>query len=162
MRKLIVMLLVLLLTFQGQANAHTDEETPPLDAVGAEALRFCESTNDYTKVHREYVPSNDTWQNSRGAYQFAQPTWDSVMHNMARDNYLGTDEWAFWIGVPPDQAPHWVQDNAAKYHWDAGFQNDWPNCHVEAVNAMITTPNKRVGPIGAPRPVFAGWVVFKL
>ncbi len=74
----------------------------PPTAENLEALRWCESTNDYTI---------DTGNGYYGAYQFSPETW----------------WWLGYEGWPNEAAPE-VQDQAAldlyEYsHWDA-----WPAC----------------------------------
>lgn len=135
------------------ARAGEPPVEPDIDAVGLEALRYCESTNRY---------DIDTGNGYYGAYQFDQPTWDATMGWMADAGHLDTN-WRPWIGVRPSAAPHWVQDNAAKWLWDndpeharANQTGDdtirtgrrrWPNCQWNALGAMAETPDKRVAGI---------------
>lgn len=109
---------------------------PPLDEIGRIELRRCESTHNYQLVHEEYVPSNGTYQFSRGAYQFVQPTFNSALQEMQDANYAGIDNWSAYIGMEPNQAPEWVQDHAATYWWNSGHHRDWPNCSIKALAVM--------------------------
>ena len=133
------------------AGAHS--KAPPLNDVGREALRFCESTSRYDLVHLDV---NNRY--SMGAYQFQQGTWDVALHEMKRSGYEDSTEWGQWIGTQPNLAPHWVQDHAATFWWGAGNHTAWPHCHTVAIEAMILTPDKKVGGLRviAPTPRFTG------
>jgi len=83
------------------AQAWSRWDEPPT-AENLEALRWCESTNDY---------AIDTGNGYYGAYQFSLETW----------------EWLGYGGWPNEAAPE-VQDRAALdlygySNWDA-----WPSC----------------------------------
>jgi hypothetical protein len=83
------------------AQAWSRYDEPPT-AENLEALRWCESTNDYTA---------DTGNGYYGAYQFSLETWW----------WLGYEGW-------PSEADPEVQDQAAidlyaYSNWDA-----WPSC----------------------------------
>lgn len=128
MRKLwYSLLLVILITVgQQQAAAH---DGPPLNEVGVAALGFCESTDDYTKVHDEQLPDG-TWQTVHGRFQFVQSTWDSAVTAMGGD-------WLLWKGVPPSQAPPEIQIGVAVFWWShEGAHTQWPYCHNVAIEAM--------------------------
>lgn len=118
--------------------ADADHNVGQLNAVGAEALRYCESTNNY---------QTDTGNGYYGAYQFDQTTWNATMHWLARDEYKD---------VRPNLAPNTLQDEAALYLWNhhpegIGHKR-WPVCSQRAIRAMQETPDKHVAPI----PTFAG------
>ena len=67
-----------------------------------EALRWCESANDYTI---------DTGNGYYGAYQFSLETW----------------EWLGYWGYP-NEAPPEVQDQAALDLYEYGNWDAWPSC----------------------------------
>lgn len=134
------------------AIAHDD--APQLNDVGREALRFCESSNNYEKVHYEKVPGASD-QYVYGAYQFAAPTWRGAVAKMHQLGHGGTG-WDQWIHVPPSEAPSWVQDHVVTFWWEWDKPHtQWPNCYQSAIEAMVTEPNKRVSQL-PPIPAFTG------
>ena len=82
-----------------QAWSHWDE---PPTAENLEALRWCESTNDYTI---------DTGNGYYGAYQFSLQTWW----------WLGYEGW-------PSEASPEVQDQAAVDLYNYSNWDAWPAC----------------------------------
>ena len=74
----------------------------PPTAENLEALRWCESTNDYTI---------DTGNGYYGAYQFSLETWE----------WLGYWGW-------PNEAPPEVQDQAALDLYNYSNWDAWPSC----------------------------------
>lgn len=52
----------------------------------------------------------------RGAYQFAQATWDAAVAGAG---------WAEYAGMPADQAPPWVQDAAAAHLYGVSGNAPW-------------------------------------
>jgi hypothetical protein len=83
------------------AQAWSRWDEPPT-AENLEALRWCESTNDYTA---------DTGNGYYGAYQFSLETW----------------EWLGYWGYP-SEAPPEVQDQAALDLYDYSNWDAWPSC----------------------------------
>ncbi len=83
------------------ANAWSYYDEPPT-AENLEALRWCESTNDY---------AIDTGNGYYGAYQFSPDTWRSLGY-----------------GGLPHQAPPAVQDQAASRLWTLTGWRAWPGC----------------------------------
>jgi hypothetical protein len=83
------------------ASAWSRYDAPPT-AENLEALRWCESTNDYTA---------DTGNGYYGAYQFSLATWE-------------------WIGYSgyPSEAPPEVQDQAARDLYEYSNWDAWPSC----------------------------------
>jgi hypothetical protein len=71
-------------------------------AENLEALRWCESTNDYAA---------DTGNGYYGAYQFDLSTW----------------QWLGYEGWPSDAAPE-VQDQAVLDLYDYSNWDSWPSC----------------------------------
>ncbi len=82
-----------------QAWSHYDE--PPTPA-NLEALRWCESTDDYTI---------DTGNGYYGAYQFSVETW----------------QWLGYWGYPSQAAPE-IQDQAALDLYEYSNWDAWPGC----------------------------------
>jgi hypothetical protein len=91
----------LLFSGTAPASAHSSHDQPAT-AENLEALRWCESGNDY---------GIDTGNGYYGAYQFSLGTW----------------EWLGYWGYP-HEAPPEVQDQAALdlYYYDGW--NPWPAC----------------------------------
>lgn len=83
------------------ASAWSRWDAPPT-AENLEALRWCESTNDYTI---------DTGNGYYGAYQFSLETWE----------WLGYWGW-------PNEAPPEVQDQAALDLYEYSNWDAWPAC----------------------------------
>lgn len=83
------------------ASAWSSSDAPPT-AENLEALRWCESSNDYT---------TDTGNGYYGAYQFSLETW----------SWLGYDGW------PSEAAPE-VQDQAALDLYNYSNWDAWPGC----------------------------------
>lgn len=83
------------------ASAWSRYDAPPT-ADNLEALRWCESSDDYTA---------DTGNGYYGAYQFDLSTWE----------WLGYDGW------PSDAAPE-VQDQAALDLYNYSNWDGWPSC----------------------------------
>ena len=83
------------------AQAWSRWDEPPT-AENLEALRWCESTNDY---------SIDTGNGYYGAYQFSLETW----------------EWLGYWGYPNEAGPE-VQDRAALDLYDYSNWDAWPSC----------------------------------
>ncbi len=85
----------------GPAQAWSRWDEPPT-AENLEALRWCESTNDYTI---------DTGNGYYGAYQFSLETW-------------------WWLGYEgrPNEASPEVQDQAALALYDYSNWDAWPSC----------------------------------
>ena len=75
-----------------------------------EALRFCESTGDYTAVN----PSGAY----RGAYQFSRTTWDWIAGIYAED----------LVGVDPAVAMPADQDSMAQWLYGLRGRGQWPVC----------------------------------
>jgi hypothetical protein len=91
-----------LLTVNGApAGAWSSYDAPPTPE-NLEALRWCESTNDYTI---------DTGNGYYGAYQFSLTTWS----------------WLGYGGYPNEAAPE-VQDQAALDLYDYSNWDAWPSC----------------------------------
>ncbi len=82
-----------------QAWSYYDE---PPTAENLEALRWCESANDYAA---------DTGNGYYGAYQFSLETW----------------EWLGYWGWPSEASPE-VQDQAALDLYDYSNWDAWPAC----------------------------------
>ena len=70
-------------------------------------IRMCESRGNYGSV-------SGTGK-FRGAYQFDQGTWDGAAPEG-------------WAGVPPDEAPPEIQDEAAANLQAARGNQSWPTC----------------------------------
>ncbi len=85
----------------GPAQAWSRWDEPPT-AENLEALRWCESTNDYTI---------DTGNGYYGAYQFSLETW----------------WWLGYEGRPSEASPE-VQDQAALALYDYSNWDAWPSC----------------------------------
>ncbi len=85
------------------ASAWSWYDEPPT-AENLEALRWCESSNDYTA---------DTGNGYYGAYQFSLETW----------------EWIGYSGYPSEAAPE-VQDQAALDLYDYSNWDAWPSCSI--------------------------------
>ena len=83
------------------AQAWSRWDEPPT-AENLEALRWCESTNDYTI---------DTGNGYYGAYQFSLETW----------------RWLGYAGWPREASPE-VQDQAAVDLYDYSNWDAWPSC----------------------------------
>ena len=83
------------------AQAWSRWDEPPT-AENLEALRWCESTNDYAA---------DTGNGYYGAYQFSLETW----------------EWLGYWGWPSEAAPE-VQDQAALDLYEYSNWDAWPSC----------------------------------
>lgn len=83
------------------ASAWSRWDAPPTPE-NLEALRWCESTNDYT---------TDTGNGYYGAYQFSLRTW----------SWLGYEGW------PSEAAPE-VQDQAAVDLYQYSNWDSWPSC----------------------------------
>ena len=83
------------------AQAWSRWDEPPT-AENLEALRWCESSNDYTA---------DTGNGYYGAYQFSLETW----------------EWLGYWGWPSEAEPE-VQDQAALDLYDYSNWDAWPSC----------------------------------
>ena len=83
------------------ASAWSRYDAPPT-AENLEALRWCESTNDYTA---------DTGNGYYGAYKFSLQTW----------------EWLGYCGWPSESAPE-VQDQAALDLYAYSNWDSWPSC----------------------------------
>jgi hypothetical protein len=83
------------------AQAWSRWDEPPT-AANLEALRWCESTDDYT---------TDTGNGYYGAYQFSLRTW----------------EWLGYDGYPSDAAPE-VQDQAVLDLYSYSNWDSWPSC----------------------------------
>ena len=85
------------------ASAWSYDDAPPT-AENLEALRWCESTNDY---------AIDTGNGYYGAYQFSLETW----------KWLGYEAW-------PNEASPEVQDQAALDLYEYSNWDAWPSCSV--------------------------------
>lgn len=85
------------------AQAWSRWDAPPT-AENLEALRWCESSDDY---------GIDTGNGYYGAYQFSLETW----------------EWLGYDGYPSEAAPE-VQDQAALDLYDYSNWDAWPSCSV--------------------------------
>lgn len=85
----------------GPAQAWSSSDQPPT-AENWEALRRCESDNDYAA---------DTGNGYYGAYQFSVETW----------RWLGFGGW-------PNEASPQVQDHAAMHLYDYSNWDSWPSC----------------------------------
>jgi hypothetical protein len=83
------------------ATAWSRYDAPPT-AENLEALRWCESTNDYAA---------DTGNGYYGAYQFSLATWE----------WLGYWGW-------PSEAPPEVQDQAVLDLYEYSNWDAWPAC----------------------------------
>ena len=83
------------------ASAWSSWDEPPTSA-NLEALRWCESSNDYTA---------DTGNGYYGAYQFSARTW----------------WWLGYEGWPSEAAPE-VQDQAAVDLYNYSNWDSWPSC----------------------------------
>lgn len=83
------------------ASAWSSSDAAPT-ADNLEALRWCESTNDYT---------TDTGNGYYGAYQFSLQTW----------------EWLGYEGYPSDAPPE-VQDQAVLDLYSYSNWDSWPAC----------------------------------
>jgi hypothetical protein len=83
------------------AHAWSRWDEPPT-AENLEALRWCESTNDY---------ATDTGNGYYGAYQFDLSTW----------------EWLGYWGYPSEAEPE-VQDQAAIDLYNYSNWDAWPSC----------------------------------
>lgn len=82
------------------------------------ALRMCESTNNY---------QINNGNGFRGAYQFVQATWNSVVQRMGRDDLYG---------VPVNQVAPADQDAVTVWWWNHGSPHDeWPVCSYRAERA---------------------------
>ena len=147
------------------AKAAAHEEVPQLNSVGAEALRFCESSHNYQSEHLDRYTINgvEHQQWVYGAYQFTQPTWDWTARQIGFFDV---------VGIPPSKVDIWTQNYMAVWLWnhDPGGRHHrhWATkCWQAAVDAMIETPNKNVAPVPeiptwgsapvkAPVPTFTG------
>lgn len=83
------------------AQAWSRWDAPPT-VDNLEALRWCESTDDY---------ATDTGNGYYGAYQFSLATW----------------EWLGYGGYPSDAAPE-VQDQAVLDLYNYSNWDSWPSC----------------------------------
>lgn len=72
-----------------------------------EAIKGRESGGDYSAIN----PSSG----AAGAYQFLQPTWDSVAQQLDPS----------YVGVSPAQAPANVQDQFAQHLYDTAGPSQW-------------------------------------
>jgi hypothetical protein len=92
---------------------------PPLTWEGLQAMKMCESTNNY---------QINTGNGFHGAVQWIQGTWNSAA---ARAGY------GDWAGVPVEQVPADVQDAVSYFWWGASNPaQQWPVCHKRALAAM--------------------------
>lgn len=111
-----------------------------ISPTGLAELRQCESGGDY---------SIDTGNGYFGAYQFWPPTWDAVVAEMGRPE---------WVGVLPSLAPPEVQDTAAIWLWYTGGPGHWPECqwHVTGSVSLVEAEPIAYDDPAPPVPVFAG------
>ena len=132
MKKLIA-ILALLLTL-GSITTVVQAQTPDITDEGLFGLRMCESTDNYTI---------DTGNGYYGAYQFRQATWDEVM------DFMGMPD---MIGVRPNLASPWVQDQAATWLWNGSGISYWGPHHFECAPSAIQAMNRERPQ--APTPIF--------
>jgi hypothetical protein len=96
-----------------QVALYAQITAPYQDAVSDEQLhrlRMCESDDNY-----QAISSNGLY---RGAYQFAQSTWDGVAQR-----HFG------WLqGRDPATVEPWWQDAMARALWSEGGARPWPHC----------------------------------
>lgn len=94
-----------------------------LTDTGLEALAQCESGGRY---------DINTGNGFYGAVQWLPATWNSAARQSG---------FAQYEGVLPHLVPANVQDEVAKWWWEATRPNtQWPHCHVLAMEAMNVLP----------------------
>lgn len=89
---------------------------PSRGSCGGDVACFLECTRAHesdTAGGYAAVSSGGTY---RGAYQFAQPTWDAAVSGAGHGEYAG---------VPADQAPAEVQDAAASHLYSVSGTRPW-------------------------------------